>query len=114
VSLHLALHLDVEDLEGLLSLEGDHFRCWIHDGRVGGDRTTNRVGGVGHVDDDHLIGLADFFSDANEFVRLHREAVEADISCADADIGELAKMEKKKDVLTTGIDYEPDLSVKWG
>ena len=98
VSLHLAFHLDVEDLEGLLSLQGDHLRCGIHDGRVGRNRATNRIGGIGHVDDDHLVCLADFFSDANELVRFHREAVEADIGCADAHIGELANEKEENNV----------------
>ena len=101
MGLHLALHLDVEDLEGLLSLQGDHLRGRVHDGRVGRDRASNRVDRVGHVDDDHLVGLTDLFSDADELVRLHGEAVEAHVGRTDADIGELAK-EQNTVSLTTG------------
>ena len=32
VSLHLGLHLDIEDLQGLLGLEGDHLAGGVHDG----------------------------------------------------------------------------------
>ena len=44
---------------------------------------------VCHIDDDDLVSLADLFSDADEFVRFHGEAVKADVGCADAHIGEL-------------------------
>ncbi len=89
--LHFALHLDVEDLESLLSLQCDHLRGRVHDGRVGRDGAADGVGGVGHVDDDHLVRLAHFLADTDELVRLHGEAVKADIGRADADIGELAE-----------------------
>ena len=91
VGLHLALHFDVENLQSLLSLERNHLRGRIHDGRIGRNGPTNGVGRVCHIDDDHLIGLANFFADTNELVRFHGEAVEAHIGGADTDISELAK-----------------------
>ena len=51
---------------------------------------------IGHVDDDHLVGLPQLLADADELVRLHGEAVEADVAGADAHIGELEKSTKKK------------------
>lgn len=101
VGLHLALHLDVEDLEGLLRLQGDHLRGRVHDGRVGGDGPPDGVHGVGHVDDDNLVVLSDLLADADELVRLHGEGVEAHVGRADPDIGELAKRQSDVTILTT-------------
>ena len=47
------------------------------------------VGVICHVNDDHLIGLTHLLADTDELVRLHGEAVEADVGGADPDIGEL-------------------------
>ena len=55
VRLHLGLHLDVEYLQRLLRLESDDFAGGVHDGGVCADGPPDGVGGVGHVDDDHLI-----------------------------------------------------------
>ena len=49
---------------------------------------------IGHVNDDHLIGLTQLFADADELVRLHGEAVKADVAGADAHIGELKNVRK--------------------
>ena len=99
VSLHLALHLDVEDLKGLLRFEGDDLGGRVHDGGVGRDGAADGVDGVRHVDDHNLIGVADLLANADELVRLHRQAVEPDVGRADADVRELANKTKK---LTTG------------
>ena len=116
VRLHLALHLDVEDLESFLSLQRDHLRGWVHDGRVGRDGATDGVGGVGHIDDDHLVRLAHFLADTDELVRLHGEAVKADIGRADADIGELVEEGgNKKNVLVINVILMTQNRVqKWG
>jgi hypothetical protein len=115
VRLHLAFHLDVEDLESLLSLQRDHLRGRVHDGRVGRDGAADGVGGVGHIDDDHLVGLAHFFADTDELVRLHGEAVKADIGSADADIGELAEERgEKKNALVIVVQMTQIRVPKWG
>jgi len=89
VSFHFAFHFDVKNLQRFLRLERDHFRRRIHDGRVRRDGAPNGVHRVGHVDDDNLVGVPDLLSDTDEFVRLHGEAVEANIGGADPDISQL-------------------------
>ena len=59
MGLHLRLHLDVEDLESFLGLESDHLAGGVHDGGVGADGPPDGVGGVGHVDNDHLVVVGD-------------------------------------------------------
>ena len=49
---------------------------------------------IRHVDDDHLVRLAHLFADTDELVRLHGEAVKADVAGADAHIGELKNVRK--------------------
>lgn len=89
VRLHLRLHLDVEDLQGFLRLQGDDFAGRVHDGRVGADGPPDRVRRVTHVDDDDLRGLADLLADADELVGLHRQVTEGDRRRLDADSREL-------------------------
>ena len=93
VRLHLGLHLNVEDLQRLLGLEGDHLTGRVHDGGVGADGTPDGVGGVGHVDDDHLGRLPHLLPHADELVALHGEGVEADVGGIDSDICELKNKE---------------------
>ena len=50
VSLHLGLHLDVEDLEGLTGLQRNHLGGWVHDGRVGGDGSPGKKGAFVIID----------------------------------------------------------------
>ena len=95
VRLHLGLHLNVEDLQRLLGLEGDHLAGGVHDGGVGTDGPPDGVGGVGHVDDDHLGRLPHLLPHADELVALHREGVEADVGGIDSDICELKNKENK-------------------
>ena len=59
VSLHLGLHLNVEDLQGFLGLQGDDLAGGVHDGAVSADGSSDGVGGVGHVDNDHLVVVGD-------------------------------------------------------
>ena len=47
---------------------------------------------IRHVNDDHLIGLTHLLADTDKLVRLHGEAVEADVGGADPDIGELKNL----------------------
>ena len=89
VRLHLGLHLDVEYLQRLLRLESDDFAGGVHDGGVCADGPPDGVGGVGHVDDDHLGGLPHLLPHADELVALHREGVEPDVRGVDPDICEL-------------------------
>ena len=49
---------------------------------------------IRHVNDDHLVRLAHLFADTDELVRLHGEAVKADVTGADAHIGELKNVRK--------------------
>ena len=88
--LHLALHLNVKNLECFLGRQSNDLRRRVHDGRIGRDGPPDWVHGVGHVDDDYLVVFSNLFTDANKFVGLHGEGVEADIGRTDPDIGELA------------------------
>lgn len=89
VSLHLALHLNVKDLQSFLRLECDHFASWIHDCRVSADGASNWIGGVAHVNDNNLRRFAHFLANADEFIRLHGEVAEGDGSGLNADICKL-------------------------
>ena len=71
------------------TFESDDLRGRVHDGRVGGDGSTNRIGRVVQVDDDHLGRLAHLLAHAYELVRLHGERAEADARHVDAHIGQL-------------------------
>ena len=73
----------------LLTFQGDDLARRVHDGRICRDGPPDGVGGVGEVDDDHLVRLAHLLADAYELVRLHRERCETDVGGVDADIGEL-------------------------
>ena len=59
VGLHLGLHLNVEDLQGFLGLQSDDLAGGVHDGAVSADGSSDGVGGVGHVDNDHLVVVGD-------------------------------------------------------
>lgn len=73
----------------MFTFQCDDFRSRIHDGGVGGDWPTDRVGCVRHVNDDNLVCLADLLSYADVFVGFHCEAAEADVAGIDPHIGEL-------------------------
>lgn len=60
------------------TFERDDFAGRVHDGAVGRDRPADGVGRVAQVDDDHLVLLAHLLSDADEAIRLHGQAAEAD------------------------------------
>lgn len=61
----------------------------VHDGRVPRDGPADGIGGVTHVDDDHLCCVPHLLPDTDELVRLHGEGIEPDVGCLDPDIGEL-------------------------
>lgn len=61
------------------AFEGDHFAGRIHDGRIGGYRTSDRILRIGHVDDNDLGDVTGFFADADVLVRFHGERVETDV-----------------------------------
>ena len=64
----LDVHMSARDIivrRNSLTLQGDNFARRVHDGGVGGDRPPDRVGRVGHVDDDHLGSLAHLLPHAN-------------------------------------------------
>ena len=87
--LHLALHLNVEDLQCFLGLQSDDFGGWVHDGGVSADGSPDGVGGVGHVDDDHLGCLPHLLPHTDELVALHGEGVEPNVCGIDPNIGQL-------------------------
>lgn len=62
----------------ICTFQRDDFAGRVHDGAVRCDWPADGVGGVAQVDDDHLILLTHFLSDADETVRLHRQTAEAD------------------------------------
>ena len=73
------LIIDQSLKEGVRTFQGDDLARWIHDGRICRYGSPDGVGGVGEVDDDHLVRLAHLFADAYELVRLHGERREADV-----------------------------------
>ena len=66
----------------------------MHDGRVGHNGISNRVGRVGEVDDDQRGGLAHFLSHTNELVRLHGQRAESDVRHIDARVLKFHKLLK--------------------
>lgn len=62
----------------------------IHDGRVGGDGSSQHIVLLVQVDNDDLVLFAHFLPDADELVRLHRERVEANVGGIDAERLELS------------------------
>lgn len=67
-----------EDCINVGTFQRDDFARRVHDGAVCRDRPADRVGRIAQVDDDHLVLLAHLLSDADEAVRLHGQAAEAD------------------------------------
>ena len=61
----------------------------MHDGRVGGHGPAGGVAGIRHLDDHHLVLLADLLADTDELVRLHGQGVEPNTGWVDPNIGEL-------------------------
>ncbi|MPC20316.1 hypothetical protein E2C01_013254 [Portunus trituberculatus] len=61
----------------------------VHDCRITRDGPANRVGGISHINDDHLCRVTHLLSDTDELVRLHSEGVEPNVGCLDSNIGEL-------------------------
>lgn len=64
------------DLMG--TFQSDDFAGRVHDGAVCRDRPADRVARVAQVHDQHLVLLTHLLSDADEAVRLHGQAAEAD------------------------------------
>lgn len=81
----------VGGIKPAVTFQGDDFAGWIHDGAVSRDGPPDGVGGVGHVHDHHLVLIADFFSDADELVRLHGEIAEPDVSRVHAHVLQLKR-----------------------
>lgn len=71
------------------TFQSDDFAGRIHDGTVGRDGPPDRVGGVGHVHNHHLVLLAHLLSDADELVRLHGEVAEPDVGWVHAHVLQL-------------------------
>ena len=61
----------------------------MHDGRVGRDRTTDRIVGIIQVYDHYLMGLAHLLAHTNELVRLHGQSAEANVGHVYANVLEL-------------------------
>jgi len=89
VSFHHRLHFNIENLQGASSFQSDHLRGWVHDSGIGANWSANWRLRVGHIDDDDLCCFAHFFADANEFVTLHSEHVEADARLVNPNLGQL-------------------------
>ena len=69
-----------------LTFECDDLAGWVHDGAVGWDGPSDGVGGVRHVYDDNLSGVAHLLADTDVLVRLHGEGAEPDVGRVDANI----------------------------
>ena len=73
------------------TLESDDLGSGVHDGRVGGNGPAGWLAGIRHLNDNHLVLLADLLADANKLVRLHGQGVKPDAGGVDAHIRELSK-----------------------
>ena len=62
--------------------------------RLTGNGSSNGVGDVGHVENDDLGRISDFFTNANELVRLHGEGGETDVGRIDPHILKLKMLLK--------------------
>lgn len=72
-----------------LTFQGNDLAGGVHDGTVSRDGSPDRVGGVGHVHNDHLVLLAHFFPDADELVRLHGQIAEPNVGWVHAQVLQL-------------------------
>lgn len=79
----------------MLTFEGNDFTGRIHDRRISRDGSPDGIGGVIHVDDNHLCRVAHLLPDTDELVRLHGDCVEADIVGIDPHCCELFWTRKK-------------------
>lgn len=80
--------------KNIFTFQSYDFGSGIHNGAFGGYGTTNWIGCVCQVHDDHLRCLANLFAYADELVALHRERGEGDIGDIDTDVGKLQKYVK--------------------
>lgn len=71
---------------GAFTFQSDDFARRIHDGRIGSDRPFDRIIRVGHVDDDDVGGVVNFFSNTDELIWFHGKWTEADVRHVDANI----------------------------
>lgn len=55
------------------TLEGYNLILWVHDSRVGSDRSSDDIIRICQVDYDDLVLLANLFANAYEVVRLERQ-----------------------------------------
>lgn len=91
VRLHLALHLNIKNLQRFPSLESNHFAGRIHNGRICCNWATNRAVWIRHVDNNDLCRISHLLSNTDKFVRLHRQVVKTDVRLINSDGGELHK-----------------------
>lgn len=73
------------------TFESDDFTSRIHNRRISRYRSSDRIGGVVHIDDHYLGSITDLLSNANKLIRLHSEGVEADITGVDPHSRKLQK-----------------------
>lgn len=85
----------LSETNSINTFQGNDFAGWIHDCWIGANRSTDRICGVIHIDDNYLIIVTDLFTYTNEFVRLHRERGKWNGVRIDAGICELKLKEKK-------------------
>lgn len=62
------------------TFKSDDFTSWIHNCGIGGYRSSDGIGRVIHIDNDHLGSIANLFSHTNEFIGLHGKRIKADIT----------------------------------
>lgn len=78
----------------MLTFECNDFAGRVHDGRVSRDGSADGIGGVIHVNDDHLRRLAHLLTDTDVLIWLHGEGAEPNVGGIDANILELQHIHK--------------------
>ena len=76
----------------MLTFERNDLASRVYDGRVSRDGSTDGVGGVIHVNDDHLFCLAHFLTDTDVLIWLHGKGSEPNVGSTDANILELQQI----------------------
>lgn len=82
-------------IKGAVTFQGDDFAGRVHDGAVGRDRPPDRVGGVRHVHNHHLVLIADLFPDADKLVWLHGEVAEPDVGRVHTHVLQLERIQQE-------------------
>lgn len=62
------------------TFQSDDFTSWIHNCRISRYWSSDRIGGIIHIDNNYLGSVTNLFSNANEFIRFHSKCIKADIT----------------------------------